>query len=117
MAHGDFTAPGEFRYIDDERAAAANFAARPERIMFVGHTHQPCVWMLDEMGLVTMLPAADFKLLPNRRYIINPGTVLALFLLCFGAHFSKFAQRCQLRMQLSRGMIFGNVQLSRGWNL
>ena len=75
MAHGDFTAPGEFRYIDDERAAAANFAARPERIMFVGHTHQPCVWMLDEMGLVTMLPAADFKLLPNRRYIINPGTV------------------------------------------
>jgi len=75
MTHGDFTAPGEFRYIDDERAAAANFAARPERIMFVGHTHQPCVWMLDEMGLVTMLPAADFKLLPNRRYIINPGTV------------------------------------------
>ena len=84
--------------------------------MFVGHTHQPCVWMLDEMGLVTMLPAADFKLLPNRRYIINPG-VLALFLLCFGVHFSKFAQRCQLRMQLSRGRIFGNVQLSRGWNL
>lgn len=75
MTHGDFTAPGEFRYIDDERAAAANFAARPERMMFVGHTHQPCVWMLDEMGLVTRLPAADFKLLPNRRYIINPGTV------------------------------------------
>ena len=75
MAHGDFTAPGEFRYIEDERAAAANFAVRPERIMFVGHTHEPCVWMFDETGSVTKLPPQNFKPLPNRRYIVNPGTV------------------------------------------
>ena len=75
MAHGDFTAPGEFRYVDDEHTAAANFAARSERVMFIGHTHEPGVWMLDETGSVTRLPAADIKLLPNRRYIINPGTV------------------------------------------
>ena len=75
MTHGDFTAPGEFRYVDDERTAAANFAARSERVMFIGHTHEPGVWILDETGSVTRLPAADIKLLPNRRYIINPGTV------------------------------------------
>ncbi len=75
MAHGDFTAPGEFLYIENENSAAANFAARPERIMFVGHTHTPCVWMFDETGSVTKLPPQNFKPLPNRRYIVNPGTV------------------------------------------
>ena len=44
-AHGDFTRPEAFNYVTDEEEAAANFAARTEQLLFVGHSHVPGIFL------------------------------------------------------------------------
>ena len=51
-AHGDFTEPESFNYITDEAEAAANFAVRPEQLMFVGHSHVPGIFLTGASGKV-----------------------------------------------------------------
>ena len=75
LAHGDFTAPGEFNYIDSEEAAKANFAATSEQIMFVGHTHVPEIFIVGASGTVHRLPPQDFEAEEGKRYIVNVGSV------------------------------------------
>lgn len=74
-AHGDFTAPKEFNYIDDEASAAANFAATDAQLMFVGHTHVPGLFLTGQSGTVYRLKPQDFTLEDGKRYIVNPGSV------------------------------------------
>ena len=74
-AHGDFVDPPKFYYVDDEDGAAANFDARPEQLMFVGHTHAPAIAVVGDSGVARMTSAQDFALEPNKRYIVNPGSV------------------------------------------
>ena len=74
-AHGDFTDPAAFNYIDDVQAAAENFAATDAQLMFVGHTHTPGIALTGRSGAVYLAPAQDFSLEPSKRYIVNPGSV------------------------------------------
>ena len=74
-AHGDFTMPEAFNYISDETEAAANFAARREQLMFVGHTHVPGLFLTGASGKVYRLAPADFTLEDGKRYIVNPGSI------------------------------------------
>ena len=73
--HGDFTAPESFNYITDEAEAAANFAVRPEQLMFVGHSHVPGIFLTGASGKVYALAPTDFTLEDGKRYIVNPGSV------------------------------------------
>lgn len=73
--HGDFTSPESFEYISDETEAAANFAARRDQLMFVGHTHVPEIFLTGASGKVYRLPPTDFTLENGKRYIVNPGSV------------------------------------------
>lgn len=75
LAHGDFTAPGEFNYIDSEEAAKENFAATSAQIMFVGHTHVPEIFIVGASGTVHRLPPQDFEAEDGKRYIVNVGSV------------------------------------------
>ena len=74
-AHGDFVDPPRFYYVDDVDGAAANFDARPEQLMFVGHTHAPAIAVVGDSGVAHMTSAQDFAVEPNKRYIVNPGSV------------------------------------------
>ena len=74
-AHGDFTDPKAFNYIDDEQVAKANFEATDVPLLFVGHTHAPCLFLTGQSGKVYRLDAQDFVLEDGKRYIVNPGSV------------------------------------------
>lgn len=74
-AHGDFTSPQTFEYVSDISEATANFAARPEQLLFVGHTHVPGIFLTGASGKVYALAPTDFTLEDGKRYIVNPGSV------------------------------------------
>ncbi|MGN0854714.1 MAG: metallophosphoesterase family protein [Kiritimatiellia bacterium] len=73
--HGDIVDPPEFRYIEGEKDAAANFAACPAQLLFVGHTHVPRLFLVGRSGTVYKTDAQDFTLEDGKRYIVNPGSV------------------------------------------
>ena len=74
-AHGDFTDPAQFRYVFTPEDAAANFAAVPEPLLFVGHSHEACFFVTGESGAVYKLAPEDFALEDGKRYIVNVGSV------------------------------------------
>lgn len=74
-SHGDFTSPKSFLYVTDEAEAAANFAARKEQLMFVGHSHVPGIFLTGTSGKVYALCPSDFTIEDGKRYIVNPGSV------------------------------------------
>ena len=74
-AHGDFVDPPTFYYVDDVEGAKANFAATNAQLMFVGHTHVPALAVVGDSGTVHLTTPQDFTLEPNKRYIVNPGSV------------------------------------------
>ena len=74
-AHGDFTDPKAFNYIDDEASAEANFTDTDAQLMFVGHTHMPGFFLTGQSGKVYRLAPQDFSLEGGKRYIVNPGSV------------------------------------------
>ena len=74
-AHGDFTDPKSFNYIQDEASAAANFAVLDAPLAFVGHTHTPEIFLTGASGKVYRIEPGDFVLEDGKRYIVNPGSV------------------------------------------
>ena len=74
-AHGDFTDPKAFNYIDDEASATDNFNATDAQLMFVGHTHAPGFFLTGQSGAVYRMEPQDFTLEDGKRYIVNPGSV------------------------------------------
>ena len=72
--HGDFTEPEKFYYVDDTADAEANFAATGAKLMFVGHTHQPQIFLTGASGKVYKIEAQDFTVENGKRYIVNPGS-------------------------------------------
>lgn len=75
LAHADLTDPAAFNYIDSEDAAAANFAATDAALVFVGHTHEPGLYLTGQSGRIYRLGPEDFACEPGKRYIVNVGSV------------------------------------------
>ena len=73
--HGDLVDPKKFYYVDDEAGARANFEADDFQLLFVGHTHEPCLYLTGASGAVYRTAAQDFTLEDGKRYIVNPGSV------------------------------------------
>ena len=74
-AHGDLTDPESFNYVDSEEAAAQNFAQTDTQLIFVGHTHTPCIYLTGASGRIYRLEPQDFVVEDGKRYIVNPGSV------------------------------------------
>lgn len=74
-AHGDLADPESFNYVDSEDAAALNFARTDAQLVFVGHTHTPCIYLTGASGRIYRLEPQDFVLEDGKRYIVNPGSV------------------------------------------
>ena len=75
VVHGDVFDPPKFYYVLDEEGAEANFKKTSARLVFVGHTHEPAIFLTGNSGKVYKTGAQDFTLEDNKRYIVNPGSV------------------------------------------
>ena len=73
--HGDFVDPPKFYYVENEEDARLNFEARPEQLLFVGHTHVSALFVTGHSGKVYRTEVQDFTLESGKRYLVNPGSV------------------------------------------
>ncbi len=74
-AHGEFGEAGLFRYVFEPEDARASWDAVDEPLLFVGHTHQPGIFVLGKSGVPRAVPAQDFELEPGKRFLVNVGSV------------------------------------------
>ena len=74
-AHGDFSAPGQFNYVFEAADAMASWQAVPDRVLFLGHTHQPGLFLLGRSGTPHRLDPQDFAVEDEKRFLVNVGSV------------------------------------------
>jgi len=74
-AHGDFSDPKSFFYIDEPDEALPSWTARKEKLLFVGHTHEPGIFVIGQSGVPRKHAPVDFQLEAGKRYIVNVGSV------------------------------------------
>jgi len=74
-AHATFDAPSRFGYVEEPADAAACWAAAPDPLLFVGHTHRPAVFVLGASGTPHVIEAQDFVVEPGKRFLVNVGSV------------------------------------------
>ena len=73
--HGEFQDPGRFGYIIDEKEASESFASCSEKILFAGHSHSPCIFVIGESKIPHLIESQDFIIEDEKRYIVNAGSV------------------------------------------
>lgn len=74
VVHASPACPRDWEYLLDRFDAEPQFHYFEEGICFIGHTHQPAVFMADPAGCKS-LPLSNVVLEPGRRYIANVGSV------------------------------------------
>jgi diadenosine tetraphosphatase ApaH/serine/threonine PP2A family protein phosphatase len=72
--HASPACPRDWEYLLDRFDAEPQFHYFTEMVCFIGHTHQPAVFMADPAGCRS-LPLSNVALDPTRRYIVNVGSV------------------------------------------
>jgi len=72
--HASPAMPRDWEYLLDRFDAEPQFAYFTEPVCFIGHTHQPAVFLSDPGGTKS-LPVGSFRLDPAKRYIVNVGSV------------------------------------------
>jgi|GEM_PF-68717 len=74
-AHADYAEPDVFDYIMTPADAVPSLEACPEPILFVGHTHEPCVMQWTPDGRVQHRTPELLRLEKDWKYVINVGSV------------------------------------------
>ncbi len=74
-SHGDFAAPAAFNYVIDPADALPSWSAVDEPLLFVGHSHDPAIFVLGKSGTPHRVPAQDFSMEPGKRFLVNVGSV------------------------------------------
>ncbi len=74
-AHGDLASPAQFNYIIEPEEAVPSWQATEEQLLFVGHSHDPAIFLLGQSGTPHRVPPQDFSLESGKRYIVNVGSV------------------------------------------
>jgi diadenosine tetraphosphatase ApaH/serine/threonine PP2A family protein phosphatase len=74
LVHASPACPRDWEYLLDRFDAEPQFHYFTEMICFIGHTHQPAIYLADQSGTKS-LPLSEGKLDPSRRYIVNVGSV------------------------------------------
>lgn len=73
--HGDFARPDQFDYVIDPADALPSWRAVPEPLLFVGHSHTPGLFLLGASGTPRRIELEDFVLEPDKRFLVNCGSV------------------------------------------
>ena len=74
IVHASPATPRDWEYLLDRFDAEPQFAYFTAPVCFIGHTHQPAIFMADPAGCRS-LPVGSLSLDPQRRYIVNVGSV------------------------------------------
>jgi predicted phosphodiesterase len=74
-SHGDLAEPAAFNYVIEPNDAMASWKKVGEPLLFIGHTHQPRLFLLGRSGTPHNVEPQDFQLEPEKRYIVNVGSV------------------------------------------
>jgi diadenosine tetraphosphatase ApaH/serine/threonine PP2A family protein phosphatase len=74
LVHASPACPRDWEYLLDRFDAEPQFHYFEEPVCFIGHTHQPAIYMADPSGCKS-LPLSTSALDPTRRYIVNVGSV------------------------------------------
>jgi diadenosine tetraphosphatase ApaH/serine/threonine PP2A family protein phosphatase len=72
--HASPATPRDWEYLLDRFDAEPQFAYFTDPVCFIGHTHQPAIFIADPGGCRS-LPVGTLALDPDRRYIVNVGSV------------------------------------------
>ena len=75
VTHANFVNPGEFKYMLTPEDAMNSFNKYHEDIMFIGHSHIPCIFVVGDSQTVHKLSAQNFQVEAGKRYIVNVGSV------------------------------------------
>jgi diadenosine tetraphosphatase ApaH/serine/threonine PP2A family protein phosphatase len=74
IVHATPSEPGKWNYIFNHQQALREFKSFAERVCFIGHSHQACIFeMMDEETII--VNSDHIKIADGRRYIINVGSV------------------------------------------
>ncbi len=73
--HGHFSDPARFDYVVEPSDALRAWQAVPEPLLFCGHTHVPCIFVVGASGTAHRLPPQDFVVEPGKRFLVNTGSV------------------------------------------
>lgn len=74
-AHAEFAMPLRYGYIIEPEDAQASWEVFGEPLAFVGHSHQPGVFVTGASGRAYALEAQDFAREEGKRYLVNVGSV------------------------------------------
>jgi predicted phosphodiesterase len=74
-SHGDLSEPGAFHYVIDPADALASWETVNHQLLFVGHSHRPAIFLMGPSETPRMLGPKDFRIEPNKRYLVNVGSV------------------------------------------
>lgn len=74
-AHGAFDRPALFPYLLSPQDAAASWQQVDEPLLFVGHTHEPALYVRGASGVPHRIEPQDFELESGKRYLVNVGSV------------------------------------------
>lgn len=74
-SHGDMSDPAAFNYICSGDDALDSWNAVKGNLFFVGHTHEPALFILGDSGVPRSIELQDFIVEDDRRYVVNPGSV------------------------------------------
>lgn len=73
--HGEFSEPRAFNYIIEPGDALASWKTVDHPLLFVGHTHDPAIFLLGQSGTPRMVEPQDFEIETGKRYLVNVGSV------------------------------------------
>ncbi len=75
LVHSSPHEPHKFYYLFSESDVINGFGALKSRLCFVGHTHTPVAFVMEEDRKITALSASNLTINEKYRYIINVGSV------------------------------------------
>lgn len=74
-AHANFDLPADFHYVFDPQDAVPGWNAVPEPLLFIGHTHQPGIFVIGQSRTPRLISPEDFMLEDGKRFLVNVGSV------------------------------------------
>lgn len=75
FVHGTPSSPEQWNYLFRGADAVREFKAFHQQICFIGHTHNPQMFAMNQKGMVFQLNYSEQRIERDRRYIINVGSV------------------------------------------
>ncbi len=74
-SHGEFSEPGNFDYAATPEEVLPSWKATESNLLFVGHTHEPSIFVLGNSGIPRSVEPQDFTIDSGKRYFVNVGSV------------------------------------------